>query len=411
MMRWLLALLIMATAATAEEDGPTLSTEVKETEAIPGQFLTVRITVLVPTYMPQPPVWPSYEAPNLLVRLPEKSTSPTSQRIGSATWSGITRRYQISPMVPGGFTLPASEVIVTWADPDTNEPRQTMLRTEPVTLTGVVPEGAEGLDPFIAAESLELKATVEGEPAQMKPGDSVIRTLVATVDGTSPMFLPSLAPQVEVPGLRVYPDEPALEETDNRGELSGMRTERVTYLAEGGGSGQVDGVTLDWFNLKTGKVETASIDGFDVQIEGPPLQTGPRVTRAQVVRWLVGLVGALIVLFVIQRAWPMIQRWRAARNARYVSSERYAWREVKRAVNARNLGAVFVALDVWYERRGDRETAAVAAALQVLERAKYGADRGAKLSDAWAELTRSLQHQRNNTRRRRRTQVVLPALN
>ncbi len=92
---------------------PVLRMAFERTEAIPGQPLTLRLTVLSPTYLTSPPVWPSFEAPNLLIRLPEGATTPTSERIGGETWSGVSRRYRISPMIPGEFPIPPQEVVVT----------------------------------------------------------------------------------------------------------------------------------------------------------------------------------------------------------------------------------------------------------------------------------------------------------
>ena len=260
----LFVLLAFAPPAGAQEDvapdGPVLRVEFDETEAIPGQPLSLRMTVLVPTFLPEPPVWPSLEAPNLLVRLPERSTNPTSARVGGETWAGVTRNYRISPMVPGEFAIPPQEVVVTWADPESNAPARAILRSEALAFRGVVPAGAEGLDPFVAATSLELAQTIEGEPGAMTPGDSVTRTVVATVAGTAPMFLPELMPPVAIEGVAAYPDEPLIAETDDRGTLGGSRTERVTLVAEGGGSGAVPAVTLDWYDLETGRVETASVE-------------------------------------------------------------------------------------------------------------------------------------------------------
>ncbi|MCC0066891.1 MAG: BatD family protein [Rhodovulum sp.] len=273
----LFVLLAFAPPAGAQEDvapdGPVLRVEFDETEAIPGQPLSLRMTVLVPTFLPEPPVWPSLEAPNLLVRLPERSTNPTSARVGGETWAGVTRNYRISPMVPGEFAIPPQEVVVTWADPESNAPARAILRSEALAFRGVVPAGAEGLDPFVAATSLELAQTIEGEPGAMTPGDSVTRTVVATVAGTAPMFLPELMPPVAIEGVAAYPDEPLIAETDDRGTLGGSRTERVTLVAEGGGSGAVPAVTLDWYDLETGRVETASVEGFAIAVEGPPARS------------------------------------------------------------------------------------------------------------------------------------------
>lgn len=82
MIRLLIALLMLSAPAAAR-DGPILATDFPETEAIPGQPLSLRVTVLVPTFMPSPPQWPSMEAPNLHVRV--VSTGGTSQSVDGAT--------------------------------------------------------------------------------------------------------------------------------------------------------------------------------------------------------------------------------------------------------------------------------------------------------------------------------------
>ncbi len=414
MIRWLIALLMMAAPVLAQ-DGPTLTMDVKETEAIPGQPLSVRITVLVPTYMPSPPVWPGYEAPNLMVRLPEKSTSPASQRVNGQTWAGITRRYQISPMIPGSFTLPAAEVTVTWADPDTNEPVRTTLPTEPVTLTGILPDGAEGLDPFVAAIGLTLSQTVEGAPGSMVPGDSVIRTVTAEIDGTSPMFLPTLLPVTDVPGLRVYPDEPVLEIRDNRGALSGTRTERVTFLAEYGGAGTVPGVSLNWYNLDTGQIETATADAIDIVIDGPPPAARATADRRQYLLIGMVLVAALAVLTVLNRfAWPPLRRRLVARRQEWRASEAFAWRALRGVVRQRDLPRLHPALDFWAARVNGpdpRQDPRLVSALLQIGQARYGTVPGASAAAGWQALAAALPQIRRVCHGARPGAEALPGLN
>ena len=137
MIRLLLILLLSLALPAAAQDtaaAPRLTVDFPETEAVPGQPLSLRLTVLVPTFMPEPPVWPSLETPNLLVRLPSRSTGPVSERIDGETWSGVSRHYRISPMVPGPMTLPPQEVVVTWQDLEASDVRQTTLTTEAVSL-------------------------------------------------------------------------------------------------------------------------------------------------------------------------------------------------------------------------------------------------------------------------------------
>jgi hypothetical protein len=397
---------------------PLLRVDFPETEAIPGQPLTLRLTVLVPTFMPAPPVWPTLEAPNLLVRLPEGATGPVSERIGGATWSGIARRYQISPMVPGSFAIPAQEVAVTWRDPETGDDARTTLSTEPIAFSGVIPAGAEELDPFVAAEELELTQEIDSDPAAMVPGDSVTRTLTVRVEGVSPMFLPDLLAPVNLAGVAAYPEEPVLAERQDRGATGGTRTERVTYVAEGGGGGTVPPVALEWFNIAAGAVETARADGFAIAVEGPPAaRAEPRDQRIVIAAVLSGLLLAAVALVVVRSAVPRLKSAIDTRLERWRSSEAFAWRDLSRAVSRRDHAALRPALDLWAARvegPDPRRNVDVQAALLAFGAALYGAGKSAPASagraDAWNALRQSLLAARRISRTREQSRA-LPPLN
>jgi hypothetical protein len=320
-------------------DAPLLRIDFPETEAIPGQFLTLRLTVLVPSFMPAPPVWPSLEAPNLLVGVPEGATTPVSERIDGATWSGVSRRYRISPMVPGRFEIPSQDVVVTWVDIRADDPARTVLSTMPLAFRGVLPDGSEGLDPFIAASDLTLTQDIEGDPGAMVPGDSLRRTITVAVDDLSPMFLPDILAPAAIPGLAAYPDEARIEETDNRGVLGGSRRESVTYVAESGGAGTLPGIEVRWFDLDTGTVETARAEAVEIAIDGPPAAlSDPEGRRRIAVLAIAGVLLAAILGLALRLAVPSARRRLAERREARLGSEGHAWRALEKALGGDGTG-------------------------------------------------------------------------
>ncbi|WP_226621275.1 hypothetical protein [Alloyangia pacifica] len=408
----LVLLLPLPLRAQDAEDLPQLIVDFPETEAIPGQSLSLRLTVLVPSFMPKPPVWPSLEAPNLLVRLPSRSTNPVSERIGGETWAGISRHYRISPMVPGQVVLPPQEVLVTWQDTGTGEARQATLTTGPIGFAGVVPEGAEALDPFLAAADLTLTQEIDGDPAAMVPGDSLKRRVTAEVSGVSPMFLPQLLAPVELPGVAAYPDEPRLSETDERGALSGSRAESVTYLAEAGGGGALPEITLEWYDTDDGVVKTASVPGLELQIDGPPPgRSAPLDPRRIALLAAAALVALGLVFLALRYLLPALARRRALRRDRVLASEGFAWRELMRVIAARDHAALRPALDLWARRvegPDPRRAAQVEAALLALGAERYGGGGGGG-DTAWSTLRGALEQAR--PRRGAEVRAPLPPLN
>lgn len=220
--------------AQATDIQPRVTIEVPPDPTIVGQPAIVRLKVLVPTYMPNPPVFPSLEQENLLVRLPDRASGPVSESVEGETWSGVQRSYRLYPLAPGTYEFAAAEVQVTFADPETNDPVQVSVPLPAVRLTVEVPDAARGLDPLIIADGFELSQEIEGDTS-LQTGDALTRTLTAKITGTTPIMIPPLLPQIEDPLLRAYPNEPRLTETEDRGVLSGQRTDRVTYVAQDGG--------------------------------------------------------------------------------------------------------------------------------------------------------------------------------
>lgn len=389
------AMSVGAVRAQQPDQQPIVETELDKSEAVPGQYVTLRVTVLVPTWLPHPVEFPSMEMPNLRVRLPERSTGPTSRTIDGAEWSGVSRSYLISPMVAGTFDISAQNISVTYAIPGSSDTAQANLQTERVEIAGVVPQGAEGLDPFIAADSLKLTQEVGQPTTGLKPGQSVKRTVTAQMEGASPIVLPQLMPEVRIDGIAVYLDEPSVSEEDERGVLSGTRTETVTLMAEGGAAGRVPGIELRWFNLKSGTIETATLDGFDISVEGPPAAR-PAPERSTLMLAAAGLA-ALVVLAVfallIRRYWPRAIDAYRRRQARRLASKAWAERAMLKVIQRRDYPATLRAVDEWAARPPVTDAARIVPvyrALTGIGRSIYGQVEGKPQSGEWRTVSEAV---------------------
>ena len=340
-----------ATAVAEEPAGPIIRMAFEENEAIPGQPIVMRVTLLAPTWMPKAPIFPSFEIPNIIIRLPERASGPTSETVDGETWSGVTRAYRLYPMTIGRFQIAPEPVIVTYADPETSEPITVELQTEGIEFEGVAPEGAQDLDPFIAAEELTLEQTIEGETADLEPGDTVSHQIKARIKGTSPIFLPALIPPAATGGIAIYPKEPVVTESEDRGVLSGERVEHVVYVGEAGGRYTSPPISLRWFNLNTNEVETADLPGFDIVVQGKPPPPLSEFDWRSLASWIAG--GFLVIALIgalLRRLWPFINAWRTRRREAYLGSEAFAFAEAQKALRARQFNDSIQAVDRWRSR-------------------------------------------------------------
>ena len=166
----IVALLLPVPSMAQEASGdPVVRVALDETSAVPGQPIVLRVTVLVPTWMPMPPVMPTYDVPNVAVRQDGRKATAISEQIDGETWSGISRKYVLFPLVPGQIELPAQTVVIQYADPESSKPIRFEATTEPIILAGEIPEGAEDLDPFLAAIGLSIEQSFDGEIEELEP--------------------------------------------------------------------------------------------------------------------------------------------------------------------------------------------------------------------------------------------------
>ncbi|WP_417672107.1 hypothetical protein [Roseibium sp.] len=415
---FLLSFLLAAPAFAADGPKPVLRMDFPEATAVPGQALTLRVTVLVSTWMPKPPVFPSFEVPNVLVRLPSRASNPTSERVDGETWSGITRAYRLYPLVPGQFQIPAQTLRLTYADPETREAIETTLETDAISFQGQVPVGGEELSPFIAATSLSVSQTIDGAPEDMVPGSAVTRRLKISASGVPMMAVPPMLGGNTQPGLSSYISEPVITETENRGVLSGTREEAVTYVAEAGGRFHIPPITLDWFNLKSGQVETIHVEGIDfaVRADTPPKIDTPVDWRQWAITAVLFLAIGVALMALARWAAPRLRttlrNWRAERRA----SETFAYKAALSALRRRDFDTSVKSLRLWKERTqiDEPDWHAVESGLAVLGKSLYGTSTAPSDRSAWEGLQQSVRDTRSRLRQQRRTAAssrLLPPLN
>lgn len=174
-------------------------------------------------------------------------------------------------------------------------------------------------------------------------------------------------------------------------------------------------MALAWYNLGTGEVETAELHGLAVSVAGPPARqdhTAPRDWRMLALGTAAGLLAFALVALALRRLAPRLRTWVARRRADWLASERHAWVELRRAVQARDHARLRPALDCWADRTPGPDPSRqrhLSAALTALGAARYGTGRQGE-ADAWRTLAEVLPAIRRAARHRAPTDA-LPPLN
>lgn len=342
----LLLALLLPLRAVAQESALVQVELLPETVKV-GEAARLHITVLGPTWFPKPPVFPNFEIPNAIVRLPPDSSHPYTAQVNGERWNGVSRYYEIYPLMPASYAVGGQSIRVTVANPG-SDPIVVDAAIPDATLVATVPAGAEGLDPYLAGRTLTLsREIVGGYPVSLKSGDAVIVQTIAEIDGLPSIFLPPLNPKHQIDGVSVYPEEPLVADGD-----TGLRTEKLTLIFTAGGEFRLPAIELAWWNVDSEQIETASVPEMSFTVVGPPVPA-EQAEEPPERDWKALLLQIAAVIVVAYLGWRVARELvaRAKQRATEVhASEQYAFKQLARACAGKDSAKVYHALLAWLKR-------------------------------------------------------------
>jgi hypothetical protein len=341
-----LMVLVMLPSVALAQDQPIVRVTLSPESVSVGHAADMRVTVLVPTWFASPPVFPSFEIANAITRLPADSSYPTSERVGNSTWSGIVRDYRIYPLLGATYRISGQSVLISYANPG-GQPSLAEITIPDIVLRATVPTGAEHLQPYLAGRELQLSQEIEGDVAALQRGDAIVVTYTAVLDGLPAMFLPRLAPHVELEGVSIYADTPVVEDV-----TPARRREKLTLVFESGGEFTLPAVGLDWWNTAAGRLERASVAAVLFSVAGPTTTGASMGTTNHLPAgwWLTAVFAALLAAVLTRRRLPALtSRLRAALHARR-QSEPHAFKDLRGTIRHGDPKTVYHAMLHWLER-------------------------------------------------------------
>ena len=370
MKAWLAIAVVMLIAicnAQAEQTvapEPVLRVTLDPPRVVVGQKTTLRIDVLAPNYMTAPPELPDFQIRNAVTR-PLQNVNLSEQRDGT-TYAGVRFEFAIYPQEPGGYAVADQQVRIRYAaDPPTALEIEMLLPR--ISFEGFIPDAAAGLHPFLAANKLTIEQEVQRSSEHLKTGDAVTRTVILKADGAPAMLLP---PQkfADIEGLALYPAQPSLEDkTEGRTDtLSSTRVDSAIYMLQRPGDYSLPAIDVRWWNLDSGKIETAHLDAIALQVAANPAQPGgstidvgssrsiPTVLFDFVAdHWLLTLLAlaalAGLMWLTPRAARAMTGRYHQRRQA-YLQSEAWSFEQFRNAARHRGAKAAYFALLGWLQR-------------------------------------------------------------
>lgn len=228
---------------------------------------------------------PEFTGGDMVVEAIDKDKAYRIERDGQSL-DVIERSYFLFPQSSGEIVLKPMELVgrviegaASLFDPIGTTFRSVRLTTQPYKLiVNPAPESG-GVDPWLPAEELLLTETWSSEGKDFQVGAALTRTMGVLARGLTAAQLPDLTPQLPS-GLRMYPEQPILNNQKEADGVVGSRTLKLTILASEPGEYEIPEVKLPWFNLSSGKVELATLPSRILRVTGLPNESNQAQTSS-----------------------------------------------------------------------------------------------------------------------------------
>ncbi len=336
-------------------------------DIVPGQQVHVSVEVFVPDFFTSPPQYPLFELNDALVTLSSDRAQNLVQTVDGVQYSGIRRGYTVVPQKSGKFSLPVIDVEAGY--PKDGNPVKAAVR---VTLPSfeVEASAASQLAGAFAARDLTISQTFDPDPATLKAGDALVRTVVVFASDTQAMLIPP----VDFPdpsGLVQYRKPPIIgDNVERRGigrtvETGSTRTETVVYTTSSAGKSSIPALSYGWFDLDTRTMSTATLPAVDMVVAATTKGDGIRPTlkeqvasagsrtRAAVAITLASLA-VLIPCLAIWKFRPDLHAVFAHVRASYHNSLRHRLRVLRGLIGGAGEMDIYRGLRAWSESLGHK---------------------------------------------------------
>ncbi|CCM74493.1 BatD family protein [Rhizobium mesoamericanum] len=321
---------------------------------MPGEQIRLTVDVFAPGFFTSPPDLPLFDIPDALVTLPQERAQNLVKTVDGVQYSGIRKHYAIVPEKAGSFAVPP--VTIEFAYSVDGKPIEASVSTE-ASIFEVA--AAANSSTLFAAHDVRISQSFNGNPANLKVGDAVVRTIVITAKETQSMLLPPVDVGIAA-GLKQYTRPPMLEDgvSAGRGEIESRRTETISYVADAEGHFSLPAVRYTWFDLDSSGQTSADLPAVKVSVAAAPARNGiaPEPERPafehrrEVMLWiLVALVAA--GCFWSARLLPRVLR---RLRSHIENSKWYRLRVLRGTILTAELPQVYAALQKWAASDGYR---------------------------------------------------------
>ena len=198
--------------------------------------------------------------------------------INNRTWEVHEVRYAIFPEKSGLLKIPAITLSARESLPrrnmfDLGRNGRLLRRTSDSISIKVLPRPpAFSADTWLPARKLSIEENWSAPPNQIKAGESVTRTITLRGDGLQGAQLPPISLPI-INGLKFYPDQPKINDTENQHGRVGERIENIALVPTREGNWKIPEISVPWWDTERKVLQYAVLPAREINVTGSIIST------------------------------------------------------------------------------------------------------------------------------------------
>lgn len=356
LMRWRFLLMLVFMLSSLANAEVLVRAELSASEFWIGQRVILKIEVLGDQGWSTVSRMGAIDVQGAYILQKESQGTRLNETIDGKSYSGQSYELSVFPQVEGEIVIPpvSLEVVTrTWGE-DSSE-KITRIKTPVASFVSKIPPGAEDIAGLVTTSNFKATQSWKPDTQDFSVGDALERSIILQADDISGMAFTPLMHK-ELAGVGIYPSEPEVEDTINRGVMKGKRTESVTYVFEHVGKVEIPDIVLNWWDFNNNELKQITLGGRRFEIVAGAESAAETIvslkSRNPTVFWPV-VLGCIFVAFLVLHFRHHIRTGVKAWHFERRNSEVTYFKRVKRSLRARKPDAVLRDTMRWLDRIGN----------------------------------------------------------
>ena len=292
---------------------------------------------------------------------PDSSTVKLTEQKNGETWQILRYGLLLYPQREGRLEIPSIEVRFD-ASGGYGQPAESFrFRTSAFFIEARLPPGVSGEGMVVTTSRYEQTTRWDPRlpangPHALKVGDAVTLTVTRRAKGVPGMVFPPLT-VLAIEGLGVYPDAPRINDTVNRGDLVGSRTDSITFICEREGDFEIPGMRFQWWEPGREVLNEEVVPALRLEVMVNPAfdQSAGKNSAAKSFLFSWKIIFPAVIVFVFlalfsRRMAGPVNEWLRQTKAEREASEKWAFQQALKACSSGMATTAYNAITIWLAR-------------------------------------------------------------